>query len=467
MENQTGDPRLAYVATGIAADVARRLEGIGGMRVRRGVSSDWPAATHQDVQTIWRELGSTVVLRSNLRKVGDSLQLDASVADAGTCEERTVAAHKFSIEGIRAEEGRFAAEVAGAIFRTAMPVLPRISNRPIAPESYRLMLEGWHELLSNIQASPAFGTGRPGLVVETPATRAIDLFTRAVNIDPLNARAWAGISSAWASQAFSGSVGFEESYDRASAAAMHALALDSLQGSAWANLAIMRALKYRSVAAGAALIQKAEAAEPSNPEIFMIKANLYREAHLYDQARDAIRVARELDPITPFYIQWEANLEFCADRPEVALQLNETEAALNPSNQVARIGVTRALAMLGRYDEAIASWRKEALALGDTSRAAQLATVHGRSGYWSQKHADGRKRLESLRRRTNGVLPVALMQAEFAAGDADAGFRTLDAAAATDTRALYRLRCMRDLDEFRTSPRFEAAHAKIGALSVR
>ena len=466
IENQTGDARLAHVATDIAGDAAQRLDGIGGIRIRRGARSDWPAATHRDIQPIWRELGSTVLLRSILRKAGDSLELDASVVDAGTFEERTVAAHKFSIAGIREEESRFAADVAGAVFRTAMPVLPRISRRPADPESYRLMLEGWHELLSNIQASPAFGTGRPGLV-ETPATRAIDLFTKAVNIDPLNARAWAGISSAWASQAFSGSAAFGESYDRASAAAMHALALDSLQGSAWANLAVMRALKYRNLAAGAGLIQKAETAEPSNPEVFLIKANMFREAHLYDQARDAIRVARQLDPITPFYIQWEANLEFCADRPEIALQLNETETELNPSNQVARIGVTRALAMLGRYDEAIASWRKEALALGDTSLATALVTVHGKSGYWSQKHADGRMRLESLRRRTNGVLLLALMQAQFSAGDADAGFKTLDAAAATDTRALYRLRCMRDLDEFRHTPRFEAALAKIGALRIR
>jgi tetratricopeptide (TPR) repeat protein len=329
------------------------------------------------------------------------------------------------------------------------------------------MLEGWHELLSNIQTSPAFGTGRPGLVVETPATRAIALFTKAVDIDPLNARAWAGISSAWASQAFSGSAAFDESYDRASAAAMHALSLDPLQGTAWANLAVMRTLKFRNLAAGADLIQKAETAEPSNPEVFMIKANMFREAHLYDQARDAIRVARELDPITPFYIQWEANLEFCADRPESALRLNETESALNPSNQLARIGVTRALAMLGRYDEAISSWRKEALALGDTSKATALAGAEGEAGYWNHRHAEGRIRLETLKHRIDRVPLLARMQAEFAAGDADAGFRTLDAAAATDTRALYHLRCMRDLDEFRHSPRFEAALAKIGALRIR
>jgi tetratricopeptide (TPR) repeat protein len=247
---------------------------------------------------------------------------------------------------------------------------------------------------------------------------------------------------------------------------MHALSLDSLQSTALANLAIMRAFKYRDFAAGAALIKKAEIVDPSNPEIFMIEANMFRAAHAYDRARDAIRFARQLDPMTPFYRQWEANLELCADRPEIALKLNESDLRMNPSDRVARLGLTRSLAMLYRYDEAIASWRTEARQSGDTTMVRALKSAHGASDYWKLVHAEGRSRLAAIRRGTIHVLPAALIQAEFAAGDADAAFKDLDKIAESENRPFYRLACMRDVDEFRHTARFAAAAAKIGALRI-
>ncbi len=466
MVNETGDPQLAYVATGIAEDVARRLEGIGGIRIRSGARSEVPTATRRDIETIGRELGSTILLRTSLRKAGDSLELHASVVDATTSEERPLVTHRFSMSGIRDEESWLAADVAGAVFRRGVPVMPRTSERTVDPESSRLTLEGWHQLLSNIQTSPVFGSGKPGLQSPTPSTRAIEVFTKAVDIDPLNARAWAGLSSAIASQTVSGSVPFEEGYDQASAAAMHALALDSLQSTALANLAVMRALKYRDFAAGAQLMRKAEVADPSNPEIFLIKATMFRFAHAYDQARDAIRLARRLDPLTPYYRQYEANIELCTDHPEVALQLNESGLRMNPSDRVARLGLTRSLAMLGRYDDAIDSWRTGAQLSGNTALVRALKSAHGASGYWKQVHAEGRARLAAIKRGTGRVLPTALIQAEFAAGDADAAFNDLDKIPESENRTFYRMACMRDIDEFRHTPRFAVAEARIGGLRI-
>src|SRR5205814_1232905 len=145
--------------------------------------------------------------------------------------------------------------------RVALPQVPQPSAHPIDPESYRLMLDGWHQLLTvgNIVAAK-------------------QLFLDATERDQLNARAWAGVSSAWSAQAIQDVIPFDEGFARAEAAATRAIALDSLQGTAWANLAIMRALKYRSVADGIAMMKKAVEADPSNPEVFLVKSSMYRHA---------------------------------------------------------------------------------------------------------------------------------------------------------------------------------------------
>ncbi|HUR00898.1 MAG TPA: BTAD domain-containing putative transcriptional regulator, partial [Gemmatimonadaceae bacterium] len=468
VENETGDPKLSYVATGIAEDVARRLEGIGGITIRSGARSDWTEKTRHDIQTIGREFGSKILLRTSLRKVGDSLEMNASVIDATTSEERALAPRRFVTGGIRDVESILAADVAGAVFRTGIPASPRESDRQVDPESYRLTLEGWQQLLSSQKtAAPAPPPRSGSTKAPTRANLAGELFQKAVTIDPLNARAWSGLASTWSTRTTSDNIPFDEGYERSTAAALRALALDSLQGTAWADLAILRALKYRDLSVGLELIRRAERADPSNPEIFLIKSTLFRSAHQYDKARDAIRVARQLDPLTPTYLEREASIEFCADRPENALRLFRSELTMKPSDRLAQEGLIRALALAGRYDEAIAAWQIQAASDGDGELAKLLASARGSDAYWSIKHTLGKRRLAALQKETDRVSPLALMQASFAAGDSAAGFRALDKAYSAEVRALYRLSCMPDVDEFRHTPHFVAALAKIGSLRVR
>lgn len=460
MVNETGDPALAYIASGIADGVARRLEGIGGIIIRSGARSDWPDSTRNDMRTIGREFGSTVLVKSHIRRIGDSLEVSASVVDASTLEERAVAARRFPTTRIQDAESRLAADVAGAVFRTPLPAVKSSADRRVNDESYRLMLEGWHRLQSNPNSPERLGQPERHGIART-------FFARAVEIDPLNARAWSGLSSVWGALAAVDDVPFDDGYERSSAAAMQALSLDSLQGMAWANLAIMRALKYRDLSVGLPLLRRAEMVEPSNPGIFRIRSSLLRHAHLFDQARDADRVARSLDPLSSVFIDHEASTELCANRPNAALSLYASELAMSPTDRLALTGMTRTLAMLGRYDDAIIWWRRYALTTGDTALSRGLATATGRDGYWRMQHAKGRQRLAVLKRRGGQALPFRLMQAHFASGDADAGFIALNTALAAGTRALYRLPCMPDLDEFRDTPRYAGALARIGTIRVR
>jgi DNA-binding SARP family transcriptional activator/TolB-like protein len=448
VDNETGDPDLEYVGAGMADGVARRLQSMGGITVRSGARSDWPAGTRHDFKTIANTFGATALLRTSISRFEDSLEVNVFVIDAASASEKRIATRRFTTAGIGNVESEISAAVAGALFRVPLPSIPRPPDRAIDPESYRVSLEGWHQLLvlRNVKAAKV-------------------LFLEATAKDPLNARAWSGLSSVVASETVSDQVPFDEGYDRATAAAERALALDSLEGTALANLAVLQMLRSRNLQAGLDLMQRAVRAEPANPEIFMVQSAVYRTAWQWDKARDAIRVARQLDPLTPFYLDREATVEICAGRPADALKLYQNELALNP-DQIARAGVTRSLALVGRYDDAIGSWREQALAEHDRHLADALGLVHGESGYWSMKHIEGRKRLSALEKDAGRrwISPMETMRARFAAGDSAGGFEALGRAERDRAVGLYRLTCMPDLDEVRNTPHFAAIVARVGGL---
>lgn len=457
MINETGDSALAYIATGIPEGVARRLDGIGGLTIRSGARSDGSLAARSNPQSIRRELGAALLLRGTIHRAGDSLEVRASLLDAQNPNGRDIKRERFSIASISDVESRLAASIGGEMFSVALPSAPRALDRPVDPVSYDLTLQGWHQFFVR-GAAP----GSP-LVARRIAA---ELFTRATNIDPMNARAWSGLSAVWASQVVIDAVPYADGKAKAIKAALHALSLsDSLEGSALVNLAIMRAFEAKDVTPALDLLQRAEKAEPWNPEVFLVKSLIYRSSHQYDKARDAARMASQLDPLSPFFANEMGSVEFCAGSPTEALKAHQLELSMNPADHLARAGVARANAMRGRYDDAIADWRIGRLAAGDTAMAKLLPQAKGRQGYWELKHAQGRKRLAALQKAKGR--PLALMHAYFGAGDSASGYRQLDAAREAITPALYRLTCMPDIDEFRNTPEFAAALNRIGSLHPR
>jgi tetratricopeptide (TPR) repeat protein len=452
MENNSGDRSLDYLASGFAEDIARGLAGIGGITIRSGARSEWPAVTRHDYKTISAQFGTTILLRTTLTRVGDSLEVAASVVDGATSGERSIEARRFTINGIQEAERLLAAAIAGAVFRVGLPAIPQRSGAPVDARSYQMMLQGWHVMLD----------------VRNPDSARV-LFSEATRLDPQNARAWSGLSSAWSALTNAEKVPFDHGVELAEASANRALALDSLQGSALANLGFLRALKMKSLAIGLEYMNKAMSADPSNPEVFLVRSALYRHAWKWDEARASILIAKQLDPLSVFYPERAAALEMCAGRPGVALTHYESELRIRPREPSAMNGRVRALALLGRYEDAIAAWRANARTAADTALEQRLARAHGDTGYWAVRHEAGRRTLKKLRKTTpDGAIPLlTITRANFAAGDVDAGYATLAEAVRRKEHWLYRLNCIPDFEEVRETTRFAAVIKAIGPLPER
>ena len=450
VEVERADSAQRYLATGLGFGIARRLERLGGLALRTGSAAEWPVSPVEETAAL-RPLGTAAMLRVTLARVGDSLDVRATLADSSSRTVRDALARRFAAAELPEIESEVAAAVAGRIHRVSAPFDPHRSHRVIEPESYRLTVLGFHQIL---------------VLRDVPG--AIASFVRATELDPLNSRAWAGLSSIWASRTTSDQLPLGEGVERTSATAERALAIDSADGTALANLGGVHALARRDLAAGMPLIRRAIASEPSNAEIFLIASFLDRYAHRWDESRDFIRVARQLDPLTPRYAENEGSLEMCAGRPAASEQVYRRLLEQRPASVDAREGLVRALAAQGRFDEALEVWRSGIGAKTPPSVAAALHDAHGRDGYLAAWHAEGRMLLASQRspadQRTSSL---QLMAAQFQSGDSAAGFAGLVAGMRDRAPWIYRLPCFAALDEVRDTPRYRALLAEIGAMPAR
>jgi serine/threonine-protein kinase len=440
MDNRTGDAGNSYLAAGMAEGIGKRLEGIGGIRVRSGARSEWPTSTRRDLDAIGAQFGSNILLRMTLLKLGDSLGADASVLDLETGTERTIARRRFTAGDIADAETDLAARIAAALFQAPLPADPQRSRGSVDPESYRLTLAGWYTLLTLHREDSAR-----------------TLFLAAINRDQNNARAWSGLSSTWAVQTTGDRIPFDAGYEQVMAAARRALAIDDKQGSALANMGVFQARKFGHVSDGMPLIDSAIAVDPGNSEVFIVKAALYKNAWQWNEARKAMRIARALDPMSVQVLAADAQNEMCDGRFEAARALYESGIVLQPASSELRRLLARSLAALGRYDDAIRTLAEAAGLDKDTAMTRQLANARGADGYWSAKHLEGRRRLARLNKATGYRSARQLMMARFAAGDFDDGYRDLARLTKPEAQvALYRMPCMPDFDEVRNTARFKA-----------
>jgi predicted Zn-dependent protease len=298
--------------------------------------------------------------------------------------------------------------------------------------------------------------GYHALLATSERDSAAQAFLQAIARDPTNARAHAGMSSVWTSAATQLLAPFDEAMEQAELAANKALELDSLEGTAWLSLAVASAYKTRSMRVAEPFFGRAIEADPGNSEVQQVKSAMYRHAWAWEEARDQARLAYRLDPSRVRLIDREAIIYLCSNQAEKALDLYRSIIRLSPQAASAHLGAARALARLGRWDEAIAERRlgSQPTTSGDSALLDTLAS--GERGYWQLVQASGRKGLDQAlaNARTGYVSPMRIAQLRIAAGEIDAGLDALAKAAARPEVAAYLTVCVADWEQARSSPRF-------------
>ena len=184
-----------------------------------------------------------------------------------------------------------------------------------------------------------------------------------------------------------------------------------------------------------------------------------------DEALALARRARELDPLSPYFILQEAGYLLQGRQLEEAASLYEQLIGTDRGDSRAYFGLAEVRRAQGRFDEAIDARRRGYKVEGDDSLAKVFATARGVEGYREVEKAIAAQDLEALRERAaRGAYasPLEIARAYARLDDKQRALDSLDAALAERSPGLVFLKVDRAWDSVRDDPRFLAAVRRVG-----
>jgi TolB-like protein/class 3 adenylate cyclase/cytochrome c-type biogenesis protein CcmH/NrfG len=180
--NLSGDPKQDYFADGITEDLTSDLSRIAGSFVISRNTAFTFKGRAADVRQIGRELGVRYVLEGSVRRMGDTVRVNAQLIDAGT------GAHLWA-EQTDVDQSTLARQdnfgIANRLARTLSVELVNVEGRrpPRAdPDAVDLTMRGWSIL-----------NGGPN---KEDVQRAVNVFEEALRIDSENSQAGVGLAQA-------------------------------------------------------------------------------------------------------------------------------------------------------------------------------------------------------------------------------------------------------------------------------
>lgn len=388
VQNLTGDAAREYVADGLTEELIAKLGSLGSEKL--SVIARTSAMTYKNsgktVAQVGRELGVNYVIESSVRQWGDRVRITAQLIRVQDQSHLWVRDYDSSGQDLLTIEEEIARDVANEIELrlTATPARPSRRPHPIKPEAYEAYLQGryfWSRRgLANFQ-------------------KAIGYFQQAIHIDPEYAAAYAGLADAYSDQGFWGGIP-NETIPKARAAALRALELDD--SSSEAHDALAGILDDYDWDWTKSEIEHRRALE-LNPNNAV--AHLEYGSHLLavgqrEKAREEIRRAQSLDPLSPFFRTAGGLMLYHAGYKEEGIQQNLKAIELAPDFLVPHLNLSQFYFDTGNYDLGIREYE-----MGSKLAGMPPATLAALLDAYKSGGISGFRR-ERLKLNDEGTLPL-------------------------------------------------------------
>jgi TolB-like protein/Flp pilus assembly protein TadD len=370
LANMSADPENEYFSDGMTEEIINALAKLPGVQVASRTSSFAFKGKEVDVRQIGEKLKVSSVLEGSVRKVGNRIRITAQLVNVENGFHLWSETYDRQLEDVFAIQD----EISRAIVEALKLRLGSDAEHLVAPtkslEAYNLYLKGRFFFNKFTE---------PGL------QRALELFQLALLQDPGYARAYAGIADVWCNLADDW-VAPDEAYPRAKAAAERALQRDPELAEAITSIGKVLCWHEWNFAAAEQQLQRAVALSPNYAEAHYVLGTALPLVGRLNEAMEAMRRALELDPLSASYSEWlarfllyskdyhgaieEAQKTFELDEgslraplyigsahlalgdPETALQWYRRAQGLEKAVRSYDAMIVRALAALGRRDEA-------------------------------------------------------------------------------------------------------------------
>ncbi len=344
----------AYFCEGMAEEIIGALARIDGLRVASRTSAFRFNSVRADVSEVGRRLHVHNLLEGSIRKSGERVRISVKLVNADTGFQLWSSTYDRGMRDIFAVQEEIANSVAQALEITLSPK-ERAALRP-APTQ-------------NVDAYDCYLRGRKFYYGYGPRDMefAIQLFTRAITLDPDYALAFAGLADCW-SFLYLYSERSDAVREQADWASMRAVELDPASAQAHASRAVVLSLSGRNSEAEQAF----ETAIRLDPNLFEAHYFYARHAFACGQAEKAVRHYEEAMRVRPE--DYQSRLLVCQSYDDLGrhedaravrkhgIAAAEQQLNLNPDDVRALYMGANGMAALGQTERA-KQWAGRALAL--------------------------------------------------------------------------------------------------------
>jgi adenylate cyclase len=315
--NMSPDPNDEYFADGMTEELIDRLAQIKRLKIIARTSIMAYKKKEKKAAEIAKELDAGTLVEGSVRKAGNKIRVTVQLIRADTEEHLWSSHYDGSLEDIFAVQGEIAEKVAGELkVQLIGSEKATLEKRPTEnTEAYTFFLKGRDLAREESEHS---------------LRQAVELFQRAIALDPSFARAYEDMAECYMTLSNDGYEPLDVVGPKAELAARKALDLDPDLAEAYATLAYVHfngdRLKQCELEAKRAL--------ELNPSI----SEAYRELAFIALVRgdgngaiSMLETALKLDPLRSFYIERLGQLYFFLGREDEALQFWERTDQLAPA----------------------------------------------------------------------------------------------------------------------------------------
>lgn len=443
--NLSDDKSQEYFSAGMTDELLGALATVPQLRVAGRASSYAVRDKSADIAQIGKRLNVEAVLEGTVRRSGDEVRVSAelvSVADGFRIWRSTYDRRVTDVFALQEEIARAIVAAIRLELGDKKAMVARATQNMDAYESY---LRGRHALDTRTAAA-----------ISTAETE----FRRAVDADPLYARAWSGLADVYIFQGLNYYAPPAGAYAKAKAAAERALSLDSTLAEAHTSLATVHYLYDRDYDAAAASYNHAIALDPKYPQAHYFNAIFLSGRDPAAAEREA-KLAAELDPLSPPMAQALGMVRVSLERYADAVQPLRAAVALEPNYYFSHAWLSLALAHAGTPAEAVAE-AKRALDLNPSNNLVRAylgevyATIGDRAAALDVAHT-----LDTLS-ATQPVCGVYVARIYDRLGDTENAFRWLARAMDAHEGQLSQITWPNAFPNARKDPRFQQLTKQLG-----
>ena len=437
-DDLTSGEERDYFGDGIAEEILSALAKIDGLRVAARRSSFWYKGKEAEVREIARKLNVEHVVEGTVRREGNRVRITAQLICA--CDGFATWSETFE----RELHGIFA--VQDEITRSIVDALKlRLAISSPAPE----------------RSSDAYDAYLQGLFYSDKSTesdlrKSLELFERALQIDPKFSRIWTGIAKSWLwlADAFEPPL---KAYPKVREAALRALQLNDEEAEAHVYLAETKRILDWDLEGAEAEYKRAFAIDPSSTPSNYFIAAFYGGHGDRDKALAFLKRTSKMDPASLWVSNFACELyryfglyDEAVAAGERALQLDPTFVAYGEPALAALYRET------GRIDEAIALYKKAEVLLGRPGYG--LPITYARMN----RPEEARSSLAAAIAGRQYVPGDAVAHVHVALGAHDDAIRELERACDERSSSLHMTGIAPEFIPLRSDKRFQSILRKIG-----